>query len=127
MKRRGFQSVVLGLALMAVGLPLAGCQNYATPGGAADMSLFANVQDRDPELMALYKREPVSPLPVHMAIVRVQAPGYESHTVSVYGWGKYSAITVRDIEKDEDFERLENLPELAGLGTLNRLFLPADL
>ena len=41
-----------------------------------------------------------------------------------YGSGRYTIVTTRDVEKDEDMSRLERLPMVRSLGTLNRLVVP---
>jgi len=60
-------------------------------------------------------------------VARVQAPEYQSHRNSSFGTGRYSVVTTRDVEGDDDFERIAALPGVAGLGPLNRILLPTSL
>jgi hypothetical protein len=65
-----------------------------------------------------------------VAVARVQAQDYES---SSYHWrrpveeGSYSVITVRDMEKDSDFEALGKLPRVAGVVGMKRILLDHTL
>ena len=117
--RRSLLVTRYSLLLLFVG----GCSVvYRTPGGGANLKLFA---DRD--IREILERQPSAPRPVHLAIARVQAPHYRSYTSRSHGQGRYSVVTVRDVEKDEDFERLANLPEVAQVVPLNRLLLSDQL
>ncbi len=95
---------------------------YRTPGGGANLKLFA---DRD--IREIFERQPSAPRPVHLAIARVQAPHYRSYTSSSHGQGRYSVVTVRDVEQEQDFERLASLPDVAQVVPLNRLLLSDQL
>ncbi len=120
-----------------------GCVHYNAPHRAADMSLFSGQKElnrqgitpqqrrqmTDADIQALLDRKPVAPFPAALAVVRVQAPGYVSHTFQKpYGYGQYTVVTTRDIESDEDLKRIAKLPMVTGgLATLNKLVLPANL
>lgn len=107
------------LLLLCVG----GCSiAYRTPGGGANLKLFA---DRD--IREIFERQPSAPRPVHLAIARVQEPNYRSYSTRSHGQGRYSVVTVRDVEQDEDFERLASLADVAQVVPLNRLLLPDKL
>ena len=117
--RRSVLVTRYSLLLLFVG----GCSTaYRTPGGGANLKLFA---DRD--VREIFERQPSAPRPVHLAIARVQAPHYRSYSSRSHGQGRYSVVTVRDVEQDEDFERIANLPDVAQVATLNRLLLPDKL
>ena len=73
------------------------------------------------------KAEPAGQFPARIAVARVQAPGYRSRTNNSYGSGRYSVVTVRDIEDDSAFDTISNLPEVAGLAALNRLLISPNL
>jgi len=70
------------------------------------------------------KRKPMARFPVNMVAVRVQESGYTSLTNESYGRGNYSIVTVRDIEKNEDFNRINKLTGIAQISPLSRLLLP---
>ncbi len=107
------------LLLLFVG----GCSiGYRTPGGGANLKLFA---DRD--IREIFERQPSAPRPVHLAIARVQAPRYRSYSSRSHGQGRYSVVTVRDVEQEQDFERIAKLPDIAQVVPLNRLLLSDQL
>ncbi|GJM26619.1 MAG: hypothetical protein DHS20C16_30340 [Phycisphaerae bacterium] len=115
--RMPLQVLCTSLLLLA-----AGCASYRTPGAAADFNILA-----DDDIKEILARRPASPLPAQLATARVQAPRYRSRTTKGYGTGKYSVVTVRDIETDEDFERLRSLPQVEQVATLNRMLLSEHL
>lgn len=111
---------------------LAGCASYVTPGPGANMALFgATEADRekltDVSIQAVLERKPLAQFPTGLAVVRVQSPGYHSATATGWGSGQYSVVLTRDIEKDEDFQRLEKLQMVTGVATLTRLLLTERL
>ncbi len=117
--RRSLLVTRYSLLLLFVG----GCSiAYHTPGGGANLKLFA---DRD--IREILERQPSAPRPVHLATARVQEPHYRSYSVRGNGKGRYSVVTVRDVEQDQDFERLASLPEVAQVVPLNRLLLSDQL
>ena len=72
-------------------------------------------------------KEPAASFPANISVARIQAPGYQSYKVSSFGTGRYSVVTTREVETEEDFERLSKLPEVAGIAPLNRILLPSNL
>lgn len=141
------ESIVYSFLLIVTAIMLSGCTSYATPGGPADMSLFSTDKfttipqgDFTPppqggnkyhtagnEDIGITRRRPTAKFPVNMVTVRVQEPGYESATNKGYGLGNYSVVTVRDVEKDEDFDRMGKLHGIAQVSPLSRLLLPSYL
>ena len=120
--------------LIALGLIFtSGCaSHYATPGRGVDlreMSLEtpAARERGDPSIVAAMGTQPLAHFPTGVAVVRVQAPGYESETAEGWGTGRYSIVTTRDIEAPADLERLTKLPLVSGIGPINRLLLPTQL
>ncbi len=106
-------------AAFALFFLLTGCAaSYVVPGGAAEMAMFVD----DPYRPA-HQRKPESPLPARLATVRVQASGYVSRHARGQGSGNYSIVTVREVEKDEDFKNILALPQIAGITPLNRLMI----
>lgn len=107
-------------ALIAIGS--AGCgTHYTTPSGGVPMLEFA-----DEDLQTLYEREPVSPFPANLAVLRVQDAGYATKTNHGYGQGRYTIVTTRDIETDEAFEKVGSLPLVTGVAPVGRLLLPSS-
>ncbi len=104
-------------------IAMSGCRaKYVTPGGAANLHLI-----READIRERFETKPAAKWPVHVALVRVQAPGYYSHSSTSYGQGAYSIVTARDVEKDEHFKAIQSLPQVAGLATVNQLLLPSEL
>ena len=99
-----------------------GCSTYyRTPAGGVS---FQEIDDVD--IRALFEREPTSPFPANLAVVRVQDSGYLSHTNQGYGHGRYTVITTRDIEAEDDFARISELPMVTDVAPLGRFLLPAN-
>lgn len=107
-------------------LTLAGCATYLPPGAKADLQAFA-----PPDIQSGFAAQPTSPFPASIAAVRVQAPQYNNHYLrqhgGQYGTGRYSIITVREVEEAAQIDRLAALPQIAGVIALNRVLLPAKL
>jgi len=40
----------------------------------------------------------------------------------VFGQGRYSVITVKEVEEDADIQRIANLPQIGGLITISTYF-----
>jgi hypothetical protein len=111
------------VVLLMAGLAnLTGCSAYLTPGGSADFTLFA-----DDDIAAIMERRPAAQFPVHLATARIQAPKYRSYTVRGYGSGNFSVVTVRDVETQNDYDRLGQLPQVAAVAPLTRLLISARL
>lgn len=108
--------------LVCLCLVLGGCSSYRTPGRGAQFNVFLNE-----DIENILERKPAASWPVNLATVRVQEPGYRSATARGYGSGRYSVVGVRDVEKEEDFVRLRQLPKVAQVVGLNRLLLGGEL
>lgn len=101
---------------------LAACSTYRTPGSGVSIPELTT-----PSVADALARKPAAPWPARIIAVRVQGAGYESYTNRGHGRGRYSVITTRDIETEADFARLGAMPNVAGVGSLNRLLLPGNL
>jgi hypothetical protein len=117
---------------------MSGCASYATPGRGAQMDLFggskearahaeAQAQGTDAGIQAVLDKKPLASFPASLALVRVQAPGYVSHTARGWGGGGYTVLTTRDVEKPQDVGRINALPQVRGVAPLNRLVIPTVL
>src|SRR6266581_4481669 len=109
--------VVTGIAL------LSGCATYIPPSGRADLTAISSSSMKES-----FAARPAAGFPAGIAAVRVQAPRYRNYYTEreggVYGDGRYSVITVKEVEEDSDLERLSKLPDVAGFITLSRLLIP---
>jgi len=103
---------------------LAGCATYTTPGGGVNLD---GLSTADPDIAELMKAEPSARFPARIVVARVQASGYSSQSNYCYGSGRYCVVTTRDIESEDSYEKLAKLPQVAGLGLMNRLLLPSKL
>lgn len=78
-----------------------------------------------------FAAKPAAGFPAGIVAVRVQAPRYRNYYTDreggVYGQGRYSIITVKEVEEDADIQRIARLPQVGGLITLSTLLLPAQL
>lgn len=110
------QTMLLGILI------LSGCASYTTPGGGVQLSSLA-----DTDINELMSRQPAAQFPANVSVARIQAPGYQSYKVSSFGNGRYSVVTTREVETEEDFQKLAELPKIAGIAPLNRIFLPTNL
>ncbi len=84
-------------------------------------------EQTDSAINAALEKKPLASFPATVAVVRIEATGYEARTVELYGDGAYRVVVTHDVEKPEQFKRLASLPQLAGLEPLNRLELPQQL
>ena len=84
------------------------------------------VDDRG-QVVKVYGRKPTAKFPANMAVVRVQESGYRSCTSEGYGQGRFSVVFERDVEKEEDFARLNRAAGIAQISPLSRLLLSPDL
>lgn len=125
--------LLLALCSLIASLISTGCaSHYATPGRGINLREMAldtpAARERgDPSIVAAIGTQPLARFPTGVAVVRVQAPGYESETAEGWGTGRYSIVTTRDIEAHADVERLAKLPLVSGIGPINRLLLPTNL
>jgi hypothetical protein len=126
-------SMVLCLILSSM-IIVGGCSSYTVPGKAAKMSLFEEKVAASPSDqpktehrgdIQIVERKPTANFPASIVVVRVQEPGYKSQTADSFGGGNFSVVTVRDIEKEEDFARLEKLGGLTQISPMSRLLLPS--
>ncbi len=120
---RLFTLLVLGVAALS----LTGCaHNYITPGSKADLQAFAPA-----DIQESFAIKPTHPFPAAIAVVRVQAAGYNNYHLNErggrHGSGRYSVILTREVETDAHFARIQALPQVSGVTTLNRLLLPDRL
>lgn len=121
-------SAATAAAVIACALFAGGCSTYTTPAAGVGSAALADLaKNTDPDIAKVLQREPIAPFPARLAVARIQAVGYHSYTVESYGRGSYSVVTTRDVERDEDFQRLTNLPQVLGVARLNRLVLPEQL
>lgn len=81
----------------------------------------------DPDIKKAFTAKPAITFPANIAFVRIQDTGYRSASVEGVGTGAYSVVTARDIETDEDLQKISSLPGVGGVVALNRLLLPKTL
>lgn len=116
---------------------LTGCNSvaYTTPGGRADFAKLGLSESEakamtDPSIRETLSKRPMVTFPTAVAVVRVQGAdygnGYHNRTPA-YGRGAFSVVTVRDVEKEEDFTKIAQLPKLQGVAPLKQILLSRDL
>ena len=110
----------------AAAVLLSGCASYITPSGRADISAISSSTMRE-SLAA----KPTAVFPASIVAVRVQSPGYRNYFTEreggVYGQGRYSVITVKEVEEQADLDRISKLPQVGGLVSISTLLLPQKL
>ena len=116
----GVTKKILSVAAVLV---LSACgTHYMTPSAPADLSKLSSGGIRDAS-----SAKPEAQFPVNLAVVRIQAPQYQSFYARGYGDGAFSVVTVRDFEDDSHIKRLESMSKVAGVVALNRLLIPSNL
>lgn len=109
-----------------------GCANYRTPGAAASFHAMGITPDEarmmtDVGIAEQLDRRPAASFPANVAAVRVQATGYRSYTAHGMGRGNFTVVSHRDVETDEDIERLASMPLVASLQSVSSVLLPDRL
>src|SRR5436190_22885997 len=116
---------MISIAVAGITL-LSGCATYIPPNGRANLSAISSSTMKES-----FGAQPAAVFPAAIAAVRVQAPRYHSYYTDreggVYGDGRYSVITVKEVEEDSDIERLSRLRDVAGIITISRLLMPPAL
>ena len=120
--KTGYEMTFVKVLCLFALLLLGGCASYTTPGGGVHLGELS--ENDITELMSI---KPAAPFPANISVARVQAPGYQSYKVNSFGTGRYSVVTTREVESEEDFVRLSKLPEVSGIAPLNRILLPSNL
>lgn len=113
---------------MVIGfVALTGCSsNYVAPGPGVRMDQITQ-QGVAGQGWTVERPQPTATFPARVAVARVQGSGYCNYNLTAYGSGRYSVVTTREVESDEDLAKLSSLPQLAGLAMLNRMVLPSEL
>jgi hypothetical protein len=118
----------LPFAAFAVGLMVTGCASmpYIPPSGRADFNTITS-----PTIQQSFAAKPTAQFPVGIAAIHVQAPYYRSYSTDqqggVFNGQNFSVILVKEAEDDADFQRLEKLPDVAGIMSISHLLLPPHL
>ena len=100
-------------------LLLGGCASYVTPGAPVSLE---GVNGED--VANALSRQPAAPFPARLALVRVQAPNYQSYSTDGRGDGSYSVVTTRELIDQEALGSLTEWPAVADVAPLNALLLP---
>jgi hypothetical protein len=101
-----------------------GCATYQTPGAGVNVE---NLSQADADIAEVMKREPAAPFPSRLAVARVQSTGYFTRNNQCYGKGAYCVVTTRDVETEQDMERLSRLPMISDVAAMSRILLPETL
>lgn len=125
------RALEIGVTVTLAGL-IGGCASYTTPGRGADLSSVGLTEQArkglsDPSIQQTLDRKPLAAFPTSIAVARIQAADYHSCSTTGWGEGRYSIVTSRDVEKDEQFARMARLRMVQGIAPMNRLLLPQHL
>ncbi len=109
-------------------LLLGGCETltYTGPGRGINIDSMTAMQVST-DIKTEFARKPTAQFPVYLVVARVQESGYHSWSNRAYGYGNFGVVTTRDAETEEQFQKIQALPKVAQVGTVNRLLLPAKL
>lgn len=106
-------------------LALSGCaQSYYTPGPKAELAGLAPV-----DMEASFAAKPTLRFPASIVAMHVQGDGYSNYATRRQGGavsqgGGYAVITTRDDAEQAELDRLGQLPQVAGMVSVNRMLLP---
>ena len=126
MTRHASHAIVLSMLLL---LSLTGCSHYAAPGRPADMRTLGASEElqaryADPSIDRQFTKKPLAQFPAHVAAVRIQGQGYSSRTFHGDPYnGKFTVITNREVETDQQFDRLSKLPMMGGVAPVNKMLV----
>jgi hypothetical protein len=125
--------ILMTTVCLSAGLALvSGCAEYAVPGKGADframqMTPEARAQQTDPSVGVALERKPMATFPATIAVARIQDSDYKERTIQLYGSGTFRVAITRDVEKQEQFDKLAAMPMVRVLEPFNRLVLPENL
>jgi hypothetical protein len=78
-----------------------------------------------------FAARPAASFPAGIVAIRVQQSGYRSYSTQrdggVYGEGRYSVITIKELDEDKNLEGISKLPNIGGFISISPLLLPHDL
>ena len=129
----------LSIALMLLVFTVIGCQSYVTPGRPFPLASLSGLDQADPsgeseekDLVEPYIREvlnrkPTAAFPAGAALVRIQESDYSSYRCGVWGRGRYSVVTSRDIERDKHIDKIKRWPMIKAACTLPQALIPREL
>jgi hypothetical protein len=126
-KKRLFPFIHTALILLATFF--AGCSTYIAPSGRADLASLSSASHVS--IRESFAAKPAAQFPAHIAAARIQASGYRSYSTErqggVFGEGRYSVITVQELDEPATLQTLSSLPQIGGFIHLSRLLLPPKL
>ena len=118
---------LLSVTLIVCAFVITGCtSSYVTPGGGADLRTALGLSDDDQPsvdfaIAEQLDKRPAASFPATLALLRIQDRGYRSRTSKSIERGNYSIVTVRDVEEDEDLQRLQKMPGVGSIVPLNSM------
>lgn len=115
---QGCMKIARTLAASILLVSLSSCATgYTTPGRPANLTTFS-----DPKIKKAYVARPAIRFPANIAVVRVQDGSYTRGNN-----GGYSVISTRDLEKEGDLAKIQQLPGIEGIAPMNQLLLPQSV
>src|SRR4051794_2825064 len=105
------------LPMLAIAFVVTGCaSHYTAPSPGADMRSLGATEEMkrihgDPSIVAQFDKKPLASFPAAVAAMRVQAANYRSYTYDqrMPYPSRYTLVTTRDVEGDDQIERLTRL------------------
>lgn len=98
---------------IALGVLLcSGCSSYVVPGGAAPLQQLVLGNDE-------VSIRPAPPIPARIAVVRIQAPEYESATAEGAGDGEFSVVSPQEWPDPTQSQAMAQWPAVSEVLTLD--------
>lgn len=101
---------------------ITGCRSYVTPGAGVRLNDINRA-----DIAEIASRKPAANFPARIAIARVQASDYRSHSAEPLASGRFSVITAQELLSESDMQAINAWPQVADVAPINRLLLPATL
>ena len=120
------------MLLVAVAWHCGCASRYVVPAehdtGRSLMGITADQRDRltDVAVADRQRLRPLAALPTSLAVVRVKSSYCYSCKDHGLRYDRFDVVTNRDVERDENIERLARLPMVNGVVALNRLTAPHE-
>ena len=89
---------------------------------------MSRLVDAPASIREAYSRKAAADFPARVAVLRLQEGGYRSATVwNAPRYGRYTVMTTRDAESEDDFRRMNQWPQIRAVGPMSRLLFPQTI
>jgi hypothetical protein len=125
------RGITLGLIIVGATF-MSGCaSHYIPPSGRADFATMTGSAATGSTMQESFAAKPAAGFPAGLAVARVQDSHYRNYhidqTGGVYGSGKYSVVTVKELGEETALDTIAQLPQIGGITSISTMLLPAKL